>query len=65
MGTFLTIVFIVVFIMALIVFLLDVFGPTHSQTPFWNTIHTLRRGLDAFSYWFLNICAIAIQHFIK
>lgn len=74
MATFAIVVFVCVFVMALIVFLLDVLGPMHCQSPFWLTIHKLRNILDQFSYWFMNICAIAtilvviyiaIRHFIK
>lgn len=67
------VIFICAIVLALVIFLLDVLGPMHSQAPFWLTIHTLRGGLDLISYWFMNLCAIAtilvvvylvVQHFI-
>lgn len=53
--TILAIIFAIIFIL----FLLSVFGPMHSQKKFWIAIRKIRSIMDAGSYWFYNLCAIA------
>ena len=48
-----------IFAVILILFLLSVFGPMHSQKKFWIVIHKIRSIMDFGSYWFYNLCAIA------
>lgn len=52
-------IFIVAFLTILILFLLSVFGPMHSEKKFWKAIYKVRAGMDLCSYWFFNLCGIA------
>ncbi|MBR2806058.1 MAG: hypothetical protein IKE18_04675 [Oscillospiraceae bacterium] len=39
------------------ILMLSFVGPEHSESAFWKTIHSVRKGMDLISYWFFNAMA--------
>ena len=40
------------------ILILSFAGPEHSESRFWRTVHSVRRGMDFVSYWFFNAMAV-------
>lgn len=52
--------FIIIFILFLLSVFVSVFGPMNSRKKFWIVIRKIRYVMDICSYWFYNLCAIAV-----